>query len=52
MDGSAIGGDAIRHAELSRSLAHIEAVARAGAFRRPSTRAERQAELQRLARSE
>jgi HK97 family phage prohead protease len=50
MDGGAVGVAAIREAEFIRARAHIEAAARAGAFYREPSRAERQEQVRRLAR--
>ena len=51
MDGGVVGVAATREAEFIRARGHIEAAARAGAFYRPLSRAERLEEVRRLARS-
>jgi hypothetical protein len=50
MDGGAVGVARVREYEFAAARAHLEAVARAGAFRRDLSYAERQEEARRLAR--
>jgi hypothetical protein len=50
MDGGAVGIQQIREREFALAQAHIDAAARAGAFYREPSRAERQEQLRRLAR--